>query len=136
MKIQISWLLQKPTDLDLHRLQRQGISGFSRTRVQRYCPYLLLLKLSFCLQACRLDVTYRLPNLKEDTFEVRPEKCVISPPIFYFHKDHLSSPSAMNQEIARHFGGKDTNCYALLRYEIRFNSGPAELRYPLPLQTV
>ena len=28
-----SWLLQKPADLDLHCLQRQGISGFSRTRV-------------------------------------------------------------------------------------------------------
>ena len=34
MQIQISWLLQKPTDLDLHCLQRQGISGFSRTRVR------------------------------------------------------------------------------------------------------
>ena len=34
MKIQISWLLQKPTDLDQHCLQRQGISGFSRTRVK------------------------------------------------------------------------------------------------------
>ena len=33
MQIQISWLLQKPTDLDLLHLQRQGISGFSRTRV-------------------------------------------------------------------------------------------------------
>ena len=33
MQIQISWLLQKPTDLDLHCLQRQDISGFSRTRV-------------------------------------------------------------------------------------------------------
>ena len=33
MQIQISWLLQKPTDLDLHCLQRQGIPGFSRTRV-------------------------------------------------------------------------------------------------------
>ena len=32
MQIQISWL-QKPTDLDLHCLQRQDISGFSRTRV-------------------------------------------------------------------------------------------------------
>ena len=32
-QIQISWLFQKPTDLDLHYLQRQGISGFSRTRV-------------------------------------------------------------------------------------------------------
>ena len=25
---------KKPTDLDLHCLQRQGISGFSRTRVK------------------------------------------------------------------------------------------------------
>ena len=33
MQIQISWLLQKPTELDLHCLQRQSISGFSRTRV-------------------------------------------------------------------------------------------------------
>ena len=33
MQTQISWLLQKPADLDLHCLQRQGISGFSRTRV-------------------------------------------------------------------------------------------------------
>ena len=33
VQVQISWLLQKPTDLDLHCLQRQGISGFSMTRV-------------------------------------------------------------------------------------------------------
>ena len=32
MQIQINWLPQKPTDLDLHCLQRQGISGLSRTR--------------------------------------------------------------------------------------------------------
>ena len=32
MQIQISWLLQKPTDLNIHCLQRQDISGFSRTR--------------------------------------------------------------------------------------------------------
>ena len=37
VQIQISWLLQKPTDLDLHCLQRQGISGFSRTRVNNLC---------------------------------------------------------------------------------------------------
>ena len=29
MQIQISWLLKKPTDLDLLCLQRQGISGLS-----------------------------------------------------------------------------------------------------------
>ena len=34
VQIQICWLLQKPTDLDLHCLQRQGISGLSRTRVK------------------------------------------------------------------------------------------------------
>ena len=33
VQIQISWLLQKPTDLDLHYLQKQGISGLSRTRI-------------------------------------------------------------------------------------------------------
>ena len=33
-RFQISWLLQKPTDLDLHCLHRQGISRFSRTRVK------------------------------------------------------------------------------------------------------
>ena len=34
MQLQISWLLQKPTDLDLHCLQRQGTSEFSRRRVK------------------------------------------------------------------------------------------------------
>ena len=33
VQIQISWL-QKPTDLDLHCLQRQGIFGLSKTRVK------------------------------------------------------------------------------------------------------
>ena len=36
-----SWLLQKPTDLDLHCLQRQDISGFSRTRVNSVVKRLL-----------------------------------------------------------------------------------------------
>ena len=44
MQIQISWLLQKPTDLDLHCLKRQGISGFSRTRVK---PHFYTVKLGF-----------------------------------------------------------------------------------------
>ena len=48
VQIQISWL-QKPTDLDLHCLQKQNISGFSRTRVNVKCinreqtePHILL----------------------------------------------------------------------------------------------
>ena len=46
MQIQISWLLQKPTDLDLHCLQRQDISGFSRTSVNICMPitYILVVK--------------------------------------------------------------------------------------------
>ena len=39
MQIQISWLLQKPTDLDLHCLQKQDISGFSRTWVKCRVAY-------------------------------------------------------------------------------------------------
>ena len=35
VQIWISWHLQKPIDLDLHCLQRQGISRFSRTRVNK-----------------------------------------------------------------------------------------------------
>ena len=34
VQIQFSWLLKKPADLDLHCLQSQGISGFSRTRIK------------------------------------------------------------------------------------------------------
>ena len=37
MQIQIRWLLKKQNDLDLHCLQRQGITGFSRTRVKPVC---------------------------------------------------------------------------------------------------
>ena len=44
VQIQISLLLQKSTDLDLHCLQRQGISGFSKTRVnsRSYGPLALI----------------------------------------------------------------------------------------------
>ena len=34
VQIQISWLLKKPADLDIHCLQRKGISGLSRIRVK------------------------------------------------------------------------------------------------------
>ena len=36
MQIQMGLFLQKPTDLDLNCLQRQDISGFSRTRVNNH----------------------------------------------------------------------------------------------------
>ena len=41
MQIQISWLQKKPTDLDLHCLQRKGTSGFSRTRVNMLHDHIL-----------------------------------------------------------------------------------------------
>ena len=41
VQIKISWLLQKPTDLDLHCLHKQDISAFSRTRVKLTTSYLL-----------------------------------------------------------------------------------------------
>ena len=40
--MQISWLLQKPTDLDLHCLQRQGISEFRRSRVNSGIMFLII----------------------------------------------------------------------------------------------
>ena len=40
VQIQISWFLQKPTDLDLYCLQRQDISGFSRTRVNKFAEWM------------------------------------------------------------------------------------------------
>ena len=43
MQIKISWLLKKPTDLDLHCLQRQGISVLSRTRVKQELSQILIL---------------------------------------------------------------------------------------------
>ena len=77
MQIQISWLLQKPTDLDLHCLQRQDISGFSRTRVKRclfsfvcvcknivnilICKMTIYLELSFEKQ---MNLIFKLSNMK------------------------------------------------------------------------
>ena len=49
VQVQISWLLQKPTDLDLHCLQRQAISGFSRTRVKKNIIWIKLCLQLFCL---------------------------------------------------------------------------------------
>ena len=63
MQIQISWLLQKPTDLDLHCLQRQGkcISRFSRTRVK--CNIIMILWRS---KKCSYSVTVQ--NLMQCIF--------------------------------------------------------------------
>ena len=49
VQIQIGWLLQKPADLDLHCLQRQGISGFIRSRVKAIWAFCSLWVISWCL---------------------------------------------------------------------------------------
>ena len=63
MQIQISWLLQKPTDLtdlDLHCLQMQGISRISRTRVKHWdamtsyhiCPKKSITQFYYLMMMC------------------------------------------------------------------------------------
>ena len=52
VQIQISWLLQKPTDLALHCLQRQDISGTSRTRV-KFC--FISMRGCFCKMCMHLE---------------------------------------------------------------------------------
>ena len=44
MQIQISWLLQKPTDLDLHCLLRKGMSCLARDGLSWEISHVLLLK--------------------------------------------------------------------------------------------
>ena len=61
MQIQISWLLQKPTDLDLHCLQRKAISGFSRSRVNYASSFYCLCLLSSNCLAC-ISLGYKLDH--------------------------------------------------------------------------
>ena len=65
VQIQISWLLQKPTDLDLHCLQRQGVSGFSRTRVKHQLHLSRAMGAVMFMPICKVpsNLSYRLPIL-------------------------------------------------------------------------
>ena len=62
VKIQISWLLQNPTDLDLHCLQKEGTSGFSRTRVKLWplfsVQYLIYIDISRARDKRGIQVKY------------------------------------------------------------------------------
>ena len=65
----ISWLPQKPTDLDLHCLQWQGISGFSRTRIKgQYFRFSIISFESVCcllytvVGSCRLIRPYAMSD--------------------------------------------------------------------------
>ena len=52
--------VQKPTDLDLHCLQRQGISGFSRTRVNNFNPSLAEPGCALPLQTVKIQISWFL----------------------------------------------------------------------------
>ena len=79
VQIQISWLLQKPTDLDLHCLQRQGVSGFSRTRVKTsiikytiYNAYIFAEKMWVAFAFAKASHIFQQKYLGLDTILSRP----------------------------------------------------------------
>ena len=77
VQIQISWL-QKPTDLDLHYLQKQDISGFSKTRVNipTWSPHDWEI----------VDATLNLSSNKQDFLSVKMISfCKIVINYFYFY---------------------------------------------------
>ncbi|KAK3603430.1 hypothetical protein CHS0354_009413 [Potamilus streckersoni] len=65
-------------------------------------------------QVGKLEVKYSLVN-RPDVFIIRSEKCIIKPPTFFFHKDHLESISEVNRELARIFSNGNSNCCTVLR---------------------
>ena len=60
---------QLPTDLDLHCLQRQGISGFSRTRVKslHLAPFLKHKQMASRLMKLHTHIHYDAPCLLQST---------------------------------------------------------------------
>ena len=64
MQIQISWLLQKPTDLDLHCLLRQGMSCSTREGLMQGHPWRCwkVLILSPCTKTTK-EVEFAVKNL-------------------------------------------------------------------------
>ena len=75
VQIQISWLLQKPTDLDLHCLLGQGMSFFSKRRVNMSCSMDLKLGLkSACTSAQSayflLDILWSIKNTDHTVYRL------------------------------------------------------------------
>ena len=75
LHIQISWLLKKPTDLDLLYLQRQGISEFSRTRINCFLSAKKLL-IFFLLSPWKLTLWILIRNPLPRCFLCVSTKCV------------------------------------------------------------
>ena len=90
MQIQISWLLQKPTDLDRHCLQRQ--TGFSRTmdNFKKSCS-----RVEVKLNSCRQQNSRRVMvvNVAAGCIVISPDihtpdKWEYPHPIFFSSPDH------------------------------------------------
>ena len=83
VQIQIGWLLKKQTGLDLYCLQRLGISGFSRTTVNRKLDTLVvcMTRLSQCCNGVsgetviHIQLNYYLTNLQAVKADWYPAQC-------------------------------------------------------------
>ena len=100
MQIQISWLLQKPTDLDLHCLPRQGISGFSRIRVKKHA-YSFYLIFAFENNFCAIKVLFVFAVKKN--FSTIKVQLHVGPT--------KRKPTFIMEKQWRHFPLKSQNCY-------------------------
>ncbi|KAJ8302745.1 hypothetical protein KUTeg_019141 [Tegillarca granosa] len=58
----------------------------------------------------KLEVKYSLVN-RPDMYVIQQENCSFKETEFYFHKDHVTSFTDINREIAKFFGRKDERCY-------------------------
>ena len=79
VQTQISW--QKPTDLDLHCLQRLGMSGFSRTRVNKTKLQHGTQLLTKSLLLHRFHLTFNI-LLSKQTVPILIRRCVLRPLIW------------------------------------------------------
>ena len=86
-QVQISWLLKKPTDLDLHCWQRQGISGFSRLRIKilQPPPYTLPPCLFLCFYFHSLTIPFFVSQTPPSWFRISPSISIWTPSNFIMH---------------------------------------------------
>ncbi|KAL3859496.1 hypothetical protein ACJMK2_009715 [Sinanodonta woodiana] len=73
-----------------------------------------VLKDSRFFQVEKLEVVYSLRN-HPSVIEIRQEKCIIKPPVFYVQKDHVESIPEINRELARVFSQRNPECNTALR---------------------
>ncbi|KAL3859494.1 hypothetical protein ACJMK2_009713 [Sinanodonta woodiana] len=82
--------------------------------IQRHDKMKDALKSSKFFKVGRLEVVYSLQN-HPNVCEIRQVKCIIKPPEFYVHKDHVESISEINRELARVFSAGNPECSAVIR---------------------